>query len=57
MNRNRSAKNAHTLRKGYGWGHKKDAKRAASKLDRKGAKFAVRKEAALSRRLCREDQA
>ncbi len=37
--RNRSAKNAHTLKKGYGWGHKKDAKKAASKLERKGGKF------------------
>lgn len=40
--RNRSAKNAHRLRKGYGWGHKKKAKQAASKLARKGGKFLVR---------------
>ncbi len=42
--RNRSAKNAYTLHKGYGFGHKKWSKLHASKLVRKGGKFLVDKE-------------
>lgn len=49
-NRNRSAKNAHEYRKGYG-ASKGGAKRLASKLDRLGGRYTISKDNNLVHRL------